>query len=657
MKLRLALTVLIVALATVWLGWLVISDSRTAIDDATSVADVPTRSPAPRHASSLGGGELRSTRRHVAVDPDDDAWNGMPDDDDVSVAAWIYRLCGPGLPNGASSEARYALRKFPVNEVLPSLIDLLYRADPDWNESAAFTVIGDFGADAAPWVKDVASFASDDDTAPVALWVLGRIGAAGVPFLVDAARSETALIRRYALDSISQCDLDTRAYVEVAVALLSDPDERVRADAFALLGEQRSALDLTIPALVEALRGDEATRLLAIHALDDLDEAGAPAATSLIGLLNSGAPAVRLAAAQALADLPSVSIASVPSLRALLDSDPRAYSSVARFIVRLSAAGTLEGLSSSSAQVRRAIAEYAHWVDTHHPESVGPVVVRLAAMLDDVDAVRLAALTSLDYIDGDRSSAVPALRRLAEDTTLPARERKRAALVLAQISGFADVATSALVATLNSGTSRDRVRVLQELGELGVAAASAAEDVQPLLAETDGKLRAAALDALAAMGPGAKDALPDIRAALTSHDDRVRLSAGLAVMAVDPPGDDVFEFLRTYRLHDLRGVLIRGLIRNPRPEFAELLADRVDDRDVRVGDNAIEALREISSHAIPALVRRFEGTQSTKARKRVVHALAQLGPKASATLVRLSERDDVSDSLAGAMRHAAALMK
>lgn len=121
-----------------------------------------------------------------------------------------------------SSAVQRASFEQPVPMVLPNGARLL-RPFPQWSEQEA------------------------------AAEALGRIGAAAVPELIVALRSEDAAVRLKAVEVLGRMGPEAAAAVDDLVRLLDDPDARVRKAAIRTLGQIGPAAKEAVPALMQRL--------------------------------------------------------------------------------------------------------------------------------------------------------------------------------------------------------------------------------------------------------------------------------------------------------------------------------------------------------------------------------------------------------------------
>ncbi len=624
------------------IAWFVFSDDLG--DRARAGGGSPTHVISdPKTATSETGVRAPATRRRVSARGSEIAASERPDADDDSTRAWVYRLCSPEFGWKVSSRAHEVLRQRSVRRVVPVLLSAIGRADTKSGRVRALDLIEAFGEAAAPWADDVASLLSDEQLIRAVKSVLRSVGDEGDSALVRAAGSAHARVRWGALVIMSLAPIVPPEFLRVAIQHFDDENAQVREAAFDVVWDKIASSELVLSALIAALDSSRATQLLAIDTLSTAGEQASPAAAALIDLLDAAAPEVRIAAASALGGIPSAASASLPSMRALLESDPGTYATVAMGIIRLSSEACLDGLSSHVPSVRAAFAQRAHWVDYYDPESVKPVVERLAELLGDDASVRREALAALRDIDGDRRPAAARLRQLAEDQRVPTRDRIRAAQLLADIPGAMDDAVFALAAVLGVGTGAERVGSIDALRGLGKAAAPAVTALRVHVVRGASDVRSSALRALAAIGPAAAAALPDIRRAVNSSSSQVRLNAALAVLAIDPSSRVAQELLDSSRYGDLTGVVVDGILRSPRPELAGFLASRVLESRSGRASKAMEGLRRMGKPGIAALVEAFGSARSS--RSAVIDALGRIGEPARAALEEIGRRSALGRNL------------
>ncbi len=651
LKNRIAFASLSVAAVTAGLAWLVLSDDGGPV-------------PQPARAASLDHGDDGSaptaagetvarspTRRHVVPEGEEgssprESWLEYPDLDDESLAAWVYRYCGPGYERYNRDRAFKELASRPAGDVIPALLRVVARDDLEWWWSeSALGLIAEFGPGAAPWIDDVVPHVTGEwRFAPFAILALTRMGTPGLPHLLDALADDDPRVRRRALWGLSEFEGRDPRILSAAIALLYDDDVSVRSDAIGVVSVRKEDVAASVAALLPLMDGDEPTRVSVIQAFGHMGDAASPAAIVLIEVLSRGTPTERIAAAEALGEFPSVARASVPALLALIDSAPERYAyAAASAIAQISRGGFTAGLGASNPDVRVAFMKRMEIHVAHFPAAEEDVATALAGSLPEGGPLaRAAAFRVLATTKMDVSAVVPALRRIVEEVG-DAADRHAPARLVAKLGTRSEGAED-LVTVLSVGTAADRARALHDLGKFGRGAAPAIPAMRELLtlSEIDSAQRVGALYVLEVIGPAARVALPDVRAFLASPDDVVRLHAALAVLAIDPPGTEVTDLLTSYRTHGLRQRLVAGLARNPQPRFAPLLADRIDDRDVRIGRSAAIALAAIGDASVAPLVARFDGTNGDVARASFIRALQGLGVAGRKGLSQVARRDDLS---------------
>jgi HEAT repeat protein len=168
----------------------------------------------------------------------------------------------------------------------------------------------------------------------------------------------------------------------------------------------------------------------------------------------------------------------------------------------------------------------------------------------------------------------------------------------------ADDPLPALVRSLRSQNSTDRVRAAKDLGRLGWLAREALPALIGSLHDGDAKVREAVAHAIGLMGP---DALPTLVGMLAHDDKYVRRNAVWAMGKLGPLA---------------------------RPALADL-CDALKDPDPRTASGAAQALGSLGTDgadAVPALAEAMRGTNIVLCRL-AAKALSQIGTPALATLI------------------------
>ncbi|MBI4612068.1 MAG: HEAT repeat domain-containing protein [Planctomycetes bacterium] len=137
-----------------------------------------------------------------------------------------------------------------AKEALPALVKCL-KDENDNVCSLAANAIAEIGGEEA--VGLVRPLLRDRDTAVRrrAVGLLGRLGAAAVPSLVDATKDREQDIKMAAIERLGQLGPDAKSAVSALTALVRDPDPQIKALAANALGEIGPDAKSALPALRE----------------------------------------------------------------------------------------------------------------------------------------------------------------------------------------------------------------------------------------------------------------------------------------------------------------------------------------------------------------------------------------------------------------------
>ena len=424
---------------------------------------------------------------------------------------------------------------------------------------------------------------AEADFLPAVVKVLGWLHADPAATALLASLLSDAAVRREALDALVQ---HGDAAVDPLIEQLSADDselQRAAAGALARIGSRRATA-----ALIELLPEPPLT----IAVAGALAQIGDPTAFEpLLDLIDHPAPAVRQAVIGA---LNSIGHPSMPARVATLigASDPIGRESAVR------------------------IAGYFGYRETS--DAV------LGAVSDPVEAVRVAALEHLPFLDDPQ---VPALLHRALETDTP-RAKAAAARALGRIEG--DDTGSALVAATGDADPWVRYYAARSLGERSYRPA---QDRLAALAEFDPlpHVRAVALDALAA---GYPDCPVDLLERCAAHPERDVAVAALAALGRVGDGS-ALAFLKTAARDEQpwrRLAALAGLAAVGSPEaVAQLEWLAGGDADTAVAAAAISALGDVAAAGSAGTQAAIDALISLCAdagkREHVVAVLTRLDPR------------------------------
>ena len=584
----------------------------------------------------------------------------------------LFRFDGFGFGFGAvEEEVAEALGAIPHPEAARLLIDALDDED-DWGRPAvvsALVAIGDVAVSplievlgepnlrsrlgvgsilttiglpaVSPLLRVVRA---EDPGMEDATEILGMIGAAAVPDLLDALSDPSPVVRALIAAALGTTQDDRAA--QPLVSLLGDADEDVRATAAAALAELGEP---AIAPLVEALTsGDPTTRAEAAAALGEA--AAGEALQPLLEALNDPEPLVRRNAITALPLLREPGIE--PRMRPVLDDGHLGVRLAAlAALERMSDDGLLAGrqpsvnelltaLDGPDPQLRADVLPWLGKMAEDDPSATAVIQERLTRALADPDVnvqisagLTLAGMGVVDpLLDGLQAqdeqtcmACATALVSADEAVSEPLRQllrhdqpatRRWAANVLG-LRQDAE-AVPGLIALL---LDKD-VDVQEEATyELVAMPEHSGEELSALLGND--RLGAPAAEAIRRMG---EVAVQPMIALLAAKDERIRAQAlaTLAVIgrpAVKPlvetldPRSGVEESLR------MRAAEALGRIEHRRA-LAALIAT-IKDQDIEVRVAAIRALGAIANQRAVAALRKLRRQRNRKVKDALRQALAE----------------------------------
>lgn len=405
-----------------------------------------------------------------------------------------------GLLAGAGPNERDLFQEPRAGDV-PQLVAAL--KDPNLRQGAvvALAKVG------KPAVRALIA-ALGDPNADLRLWAafaLGHLGPQAGPAvagLTRAAGDEDGTLRAVAVESLGKIGPEARAAIPILVRTLKDREPGVRQRSALALGRIRPDGKEAILALVEAIR-DEPARQAAVEALVRI---GKPSLPVLIDALADND--LRLDATEALRQI-----------------DPGAAT---RAGVDRTTAADLPALA-------RAVTSANRSADSRR---------RAAAMLGQLGAEAVPALTAVLGDEAVRQSAVEALGTIGKPAVIPlagklkdaaAATRESAALALGRLGADAREAVPALAALLQDRDRDVRRAVCVALEAIGPDAERAVPALVKVLRSKDAEpVQLAAIKALVRAGPEAKaDVVAALLAAIKEGNYGVKTLAGSALKKVD----------------------------------------------------------------------------------------------------------------------------
>lgn len=445
----------------------------------------------------------------------------------------------PWDPNGrVNAEALRVLGERKVARAVPLLVQALAAEGRELPTIASGALVR-IGSPAVAAVRE-ASLSKNADLRRWAAWTLPRVEAE-TTLLAPLDHIRTWAVGNaepYVLTEALASALEVREpqmqrfAAKALVRLLASESPTMRRCALAAVGGSLAAEPkLALPLLARALEGeDPAVREAAVKAIGELGSD--TVAQDLVAATRDARREVHRTAIQ---EPPETALEAIPMCLAALHEPDRG--------ARLEAAQTLGRIGRTA------------------PEAVPALLERL---VDREPRVRECAAPSLGEI-GSESSARGLLASLADEDL---RVRNAAATALARVGSSA---VPALVDALRSGGSVSAsCQLMEVLGEIGPAAASAASVLVDYLAHPTVTLRYAAASALAGMG--SDHAAPVLEQALRCGKQCTRRRAAAALTAL---GTET---------------------------AVEVLAQSLMDRDPRVREEAACALGNIGPRAKPSLL-------------------------------------------------------
>jgi HEAT repeat protein len=385
-------------------------------------------------------------------------------------------------------------------------------------------------------------------------------------------------------------------------------------------------------------------------AIDDLGERHADATVvvpQLVKLLQDSDPQIRWRTTRTLGEYQGQAAAAVEGVRKLLaDSDP---------IVQYHAAVALGKLEDKSDATVEALVAAAMNKDPRVARasisairSLKPGPKRVAEVLGKALKSNDQAITlhCLQTLVEEGANSVPFLKEaLANPDTA-----YLACTAIERIGPDAAAAVPELTAILGKTKhSQMLIQTLLALASIGPGAASAAPQITPLLdSSTDATVPVAAAYALGSIG--AKDADPALKKAAAKADPFLQMIATWAI-AKNHPEDAAATKAAVEKLTQglksenptIRTAAAKSLqaLKAPPEVVAPFLVALIKDPNPDVQDNVVDAIAGLGESVVPRV---NIGLKNPELRAAAIRVIAELGPKAAASVTPLMETANGADA-------------
>ena len=380
----------------------------------------------------------------------------LKDDDETVRQEAIEAVGKVGGPSAAIVEALVAI----LQDANASLKILAARELGTMGEAAssAFAAL-------APLLQD-----RDESVRDAAAEAIGRIGYLNevkADELTEGLASPDSVIRAQTAEALGTIGETAHEAASALVDALTDQNDTVRAKAVEALGKIGEAVaDVAVPGLVRALRDqDNVVSSLAAEALGQMGESADAAIPSLVRSLHHINADVRASAAESLGKLGVEARGAAVALeRACKDDDPDVRSQAIRAlsVIDQPAHSTkeviLDGMHDTDAQVRiSAVDAICQW------EVLDAATFDLVLMLmdDPAEQVRAHVTTILPGLAGDISVIIKALCHRLQVDTDPVQAR--AAAALGELGSAAAVAAESLLHAAQTGEATVREQAIQAI--------------------------------------------------------------------------------------------------------------------------------------------------------------------------------------------------
>ncbi len=550
------------------------------------------------------------------------------------------------------------------------LVELLDQPDPKIRREAIAALTGFGPAALEPLLKHAQQAEAEDQLdliEAIARW--GSAAETALPWLIELSGGSDPVLKRAATGALGSFTTAGPKAAEPLIALLSDGDASVRAEAAEALGRVGQPGDeATLEALLAHLADpDEWVRLAVIDTLGHWAQGGAPLLPKLLAALGDVDAAV---AARAVTHLAELGPQAAPGLVTALE-DERARPWAVILIAELgpAAAEAVPALLEAATDPRPEVRREALLALGKFPDAASRVVpIAMANLADEDLTVRYAAAGALGMLGPAAVPAEAAIRGVQRETTdefLKAECAWVRARMHPNDRELQQQAVEALIGAMQQGPPRLRIGAARALVELNAdpevvlpalsSALTAAEpemvqnavealaDLGPTVvprvrrAISIENLRSPALAVLAQLGPQAADAVPEVIGLLTADAEPVRQQALLTLAAMGPKAQSAVAAvagLLADKSPELRSAAAYALgsIGPPAQATVPRLIQQLKDPDEAARIVAAWALlyiapkqRDAIQSAVPVLTKALRSRRGP-VRGEVVLALANLDP-------------------------------
>jgi HEAT repeat protein len=361
---------------------------------------------------------------------------------------------------------------------------------------------------------------------------LGAIGApakSAVPALADLLKDPDEMVRRQVVKAVLKIRPGPQVTVPLCVKLLEDPDPGVRNRILQAITE---AGPQAVPALIEALKNDKAA-YWACLVLREMGPAAKAAVPALAEKLKDPRPGIRREAILTLGAMNEAAIPVLPQIAACLNDE---HTRVAATFVL----GELGQISPDAETAIRAnaksndafLSSVSLWALARvHPEDKQlrrEATEQLIARLKDPEAfVRVAAARALAALPPAPEITGPIWQKALQNA-----DEVTARHALDALAALGAPAVPRLIEALKHEHLRGQVVYI--LGQIGPAAAPAAEALAGLVNDKNARVAQEAALALAKIGPGAKAAMPALVKSLEQADGSNAHAVAYALGKIGP---------------------------------------------------------------------------------------------------------------------------
>ena len=335
---------------------------------------------------------------------------------------------------------------------------------------------------------------------------LGEIGAAAkpaVPALAELIKDSNEMVRRQVVKAVMRIRPGPQVTVPLCVKLLEDPDPGVR---HRILQAITEAGPQAVPALIAALKNDKAA-YWACLVLREMGPAAKAAVPALAEKLKDPRPGTRREAILTLGAMNEAALPVLPQIAACLNDEHTR--TAATFVL-----GQLGQIPPDAEAAIRAnaksndafLSSFSLWALARvHPEDKQlrrEATEQLIARLKDPEAfVRVAAARALAALPPAPEITGPIWQKALQNA-----DEVTARHALDALAALGAPAVPRLIEALKHEHLRGQVVYI--LGQIGPAAAPAAEALAGLVNDKNARVAQEAALALAKIGPGAKAAIP-----------------------------------------------------------------------------------------------------------------------------------------------------